>query len=210
MDELKDYLNEYEISLKDNLFVTGSEPSYEDAKFFKLLIDNKYKPYKDEYPNVWSWYSLIILFEDEAINSWAKKPKKQIKHKFDKKTKNVDNQPYILTEPDNWIEKSDYQKIINEQKEKHKNERSNIFLQINPRDNEQNLDNLAQKIFKLIKRNDLIWSKKYEIKDNAFNIKKLIIGMNAGNDLSVQDVVDQLETWEEEIQSVDFVLFSQC
>ena len=71
MDEsLNKMLKEYEISLKDNLFITGSEPSYEDAQFFKLLLESHYKPQKREYPSVWSWYSLMILFEDEVIKSW--------------------------------------------------------------------------------------------------------------------------------------------
>ncbi len=34
--------------------------------------------------------------------------------------------------------------------------------------------------------------------------------MNVKNEISVQDIVDQLETWEEEIQSVDFGIFNQC
>ena len=34
--------------------------------------------------------------------------------------------------------------------------------------------------------------------------------MNVGNETSVQDIIDQLETWEEDIQSVDFALFNQC
>ena len=33
--------------------------------------------------------------------------------------------------------------------------------------------------------------------------------MNVKMDTSVQDIIDQLETWEEEIQSVDFILFTQ-
>ena len=209
MDELKNLLNENEILLKDNLFVSGCEPSYEDAKFFKLLLDMNYKPLKNEYPSVWSWYSLMILFEDEVINEWAKMPKKESKNKNNKK-KISNNQPFIYDEPYNMLEKPEYIDIIYEQKNKHKNERSNVFIQINPQNYEQNLDDLAKKIIKLIKRKDIIWSEKYEINENAFKIKRLIMGMNIGNDSSVQDVIDQLETWEDEIQSVDFVLFSQC
>ena len=63
---------------------------------------------------------------------------------------------------------------------------------------------------KEIKRNGLKWSDKYEIEEMAFKIKKLIMGLNVGLDTSVQNIIDQLETWEEEIQSVDFSLFSQC
>ena len=33
--------------------------------------------------------------------------------------------------------------------------------------------------------------------------------MNVKIETSVQDIIEQLETWEEEIQSVDLVLFTQ-
>ncbi len=34
--------------------------------------------------------------------------------------------------------------------------------------------------------------------------------MNVSMETSVQDIIDQLETWEEEIQSVDYAFFNQC
>ena len=223
MDEsLKKMLKEYEISLKDNLFINGSEPSYEDAQFFKLLLNSQYKPQKKEYPSIWSWYSLMILFEDEVIKEWLKKGpkenKKENKHKDEnkKEKKNKDKklhknlEPFIGGEPDNFEEKPEYKEMILESIKKHKNEKSNVFIEIKPENEEQDLNILAKKIMKDIKRNGLKWSERIEIEEIGFKIKKLIMGMNVEMDTSVQDIIDQLETWEEEIQSVDFVLFSQC
>ena len=236
MESLKEMLKEYEISLKDNLFITGSEPSYEDAQFFKLLLESHYKPQKKEYPSVWSWYSLMILFEDEVITEWLKKGPKENKkehknenkkenkkeNKNEKKKENKNEkknkekkvhknmEPYICDEPDNFEEKPEYKDKIVEDIKKHKDEKSNVFLEIKPDNEEQDLNILAKKIMKDIKRNGLKWSEKYEIKDIGFNLKKLIMGMNVEMDTSVQDIIDQLETWEEEIQSVDFALFCQC
>ena len=85
-----------------------------------------------------------------------------------------------------------------------------MYFQNKPENEEQDLNILAKKIMKDIKRNGLNWSEKYEIEDIGFKIKKLIMGMNVGMDNSVQSIIDQLETWEVEIQSVDFALFSQC
>ena len=225
MDEsLKNLLKTHEITLKDNLFITGSEPSYEDAIFYKALIDANYKPSKKEYPSVWAWYSLMILFEDEIIIEWIKNAnsetqnkkgsKKECKKEIKNKEKKVHKikEPYICDIPDNCEEKPEYLEKIKEDINKHKNEKSNVFLEINPEsENEgQDLNILAKKIMKEIKRDGLKWSEKYEIKEIGFKIKKLIMGMNVGNDTSVQDIIDQLETWEEEIQSVDIALFSQC
>ena len=71
------------------------------------------------------------------------------------------------------------------------------------------LNLLAEKIKKEIKRDGLIWNELYEIKEFAFGIKRLIMEMNVKMETSVQDIIDQLETWEEEIYSVDLVLFTQ-
>ena len=237
MDEsLKEKLKEYEIELKKNLFINGPEPSYEDANLFKELLDSHYRPSQKEYPSVWAWYSLMNLFEDEVIKEWLKKPttetkkenkketkkgnkkenknenKKEEKKKKKKKEKkeNKSSEPYICDEPDNLEEKPEYKERIKEQINKHKDETSNVFLEIKPENEEQDLDILAKKILKEIKRNGLKWSEKYEIEEIGFKIKKLIMGMNVRMETSVQDIIDQLETWEEEIQSVDFALFSQC
>ena len=195
---------ENEIFLKDNLFLGGDEPSFEDAEFFKYLIKNNKKPEKEEYPSIWAWYSIMILFEDEIIKELLKHPNKNINKK---KINSFNN--FICDEPDDYdINKCD-KNIIKEKRNKHKDEISIIFLRINPENIDVDLNLLAKKIKKEIKRDGLIWNEKYEIKEYEFGIKKLIIGMNVKMDTSVQDIIDQLETWEEEIQSVDFVLFTQ-
>ena len=252
MDEsLKKKLKDYENTLKNNLFISGEEPSYEDAYLFKLFLDSHCKPSQKEYPSIWAWYSLMILFEDEVIKEWLKKPttknenenknkneakednkkdnKKEHKkdnkkeHKKDNKNENKKeekkkekkehkiSEPFICDQPDNLEERPEYKEAIKIQVNKHKDEKSNVFLEINPENQEQDLNLLAKKILKEIKRNGLKWGDKYEIKEMGFfKIKKLIMGMNVGMETSVQDIIDQLETWEEEIQSVDFALFSQC
>ena len=207
-DILDKMLKENETFLKTNLFLGGEEPTYEDAKFFKFMIDNKYKPIQKEYPSIWAWYSIMILFEDEIIKEWLRHPVKK-----DKKKLKIKNEPYICDEPDNYdINKDfkDYKEKIKEQRNKHKNEISNVVLEIKPESIEIDLNLLAKKIFKGIKREGLIWKEKYEIKEFAYDIKKLIIGMNVRMETSVQDIIDQLETWEEEIQSVDYAFFNQC
>ena len=205
MSEILQYkLKENEEILKTNLFLGGEEPSYEDGKFFKLLIQNKYKPEQKKFPSVWAWYSIIILFEDDIIKEWLKHPNKKCKNK------KISNEIYICDEPDNYDINKDYKEKIKEQRNKHKDEISKVFLEIKPENIDINLNILAKKIIKEIKREGLIWNENYEIKDIAFDIKKLIMGMNVKNEISVQDIVDQLETWEEEIQSVDFGIFNQC
>ena len=202
---LEKKLSEYEKQLKNNLFVQGPNPSYEDSELFETLIKNNYKPSQEKFPSVWAWYSLMILFEDEVIKEWKLKSNQDNK-KGKNKQKKVVEEP---EEPEKFPYKEEYKKIINDQKQKHSNEKSIVFLQINPENTKIDLDNLAKKVIKDIKREDIKWFEKYEIKDFAFKVKKLIMGMLVGLNASVQDVMDQLETWEEEIQSVEFASFNQ-
>ena len=206
--DLEKKLSEYEKQLKTNQFIQGPNPSYEDSELFETLIKNNYKPSQDKFPSVWAWYSLMILFEDEVIKEWKQKSNQENK-KGKGKHKNVVEEPAEPEEPEKFPYKEEYKKIIDDQKQKHSNEKSIVFLEINPENTKINLDDLAKKIFKDVKRDNIKWFEKYEIKEFAFKIKKLIIGMLVGLNASVQDVMDQLETWEEEIQSVEFASFNQ-
>ena len=196
-------LKENELFLKDNLFLGGDEPSSEDGEFFKLLLKSKYKPEQTKYPSIWAWYSIIILFEDDVIKEWLRNPKKNAI-----KTNKVINEVYICDEPDDFDINKNYSDIIKEQRNKHKDEISNVFLEIKPDNINIDLNLLAKKIIREIKREGLSWNEKYEIKEIAFDIKKLIMRLSVRMETSVQDIVDQLETWEEEIQSIDFILFN--
>ena len=196
-------LKENELFLKDNLFLGGDEPSSEDGEFFKLLLKHKYKPEQTKYPSIWAWYSIIILFEDDVIKEWLRHPKKNAI-----KTNKVINEVYICDEPDGFDINKNYIDIIKEQRNKHKDEISNVFLEIKPDNINIDLNLLAKKIIREIKREGLSWNEKYEIKEIAFDIKKLIMRLSVRMETSVQDIVDQLETWEEEIQSIEFILFN--
>ena len=206
-DSLNELLKENEIFLKDNLFIGGEQPNYEDAKFFKLLIDNKYKPDQKIFPSVWAWYSIMILFEDEIIKEWLRHPVKTVKNKIKNK---ISSEQYILDVPDNYDINLDYEDKIEEQRSKHKDEVSIVFLEIKPDNVDMDLNILAKKIMKDIKRQGLVWNDKYEIKEYAFGVKILLLGMYVKTYTSVQDIIDQLETWEEDIQYVDYALFTQC
>ena len=166
-DAFKNILKENELILKDNLFLGIEEPSYKDAEFFKILLDNNYKPKQKEYPSIWAWYSIIILFDDEVIKEWLRYPHKKIKK--EKKDE------FILDEPDDYNINNNYKEKIKEQENKHKNETSNVFLEIKQEGNNNDLNELAKKIMNEIKREGMKWSDKYEIKEIGFNIKKLIL-----------------------------------
>ena len=65
---------------------------------------------------------------------------------------------------------------------------------------------LAKKIISTIKKDGLKWNTGYKLEEVAFGIKKLVITFFYEEDkISVEQLIDELESWEDEIQSVDIV-----
>ena len=77
-------------------------------------------------------------------------------------------------------------------------------------DPEQDLDALAHKILTTIKRDGLVWKQEYKLQEVAFGVKKIVMGLIVDDEtVSIDDIIDELCTWEDEIQSVDIVAFNK-
>ena len=226
-------LVDLEKKLENNLFVNGAEPSQEDAESFAKFIEAKTVPDQDKYPSVWAWYSLMVLFEDEVIQSWkphgkpeqhkkdkggkgGKKDKKEGKKEEKKEEKAAEEDDLDLfgeeTEEDKKA-KEEMKKKNKEKKGKKKKEadKSHVILEIKGWDAEQDLEALAKKIISTIKMDGLSWNTGYKLEEVAFGIKKLVIAFLAEDEkVSVQEIIDTLESWENEIQSVETVSFNKA
>ena len=56
----------------------------------------------------------------------------------------------------------------------------------------------------------LQWKEEYKLQEVAFGVKKIIIGMVVEDEkVSVDDIIDKLLAWEEEVQSVDILSFNK-
>ena len=182
-----DKLEKLNKKLKDNLFINGSQPTSEDAEIFEKIKHN-FKLDKSKYPNIFAWLQFISLYEDNVIQSWKKinNNNKKEKNEFD----------LILD------------KIKNNKNKNKENSYSIILLEIKIWDADQDLESLAKKIISTIKKDGLSWNTGYKLEEVAFGVKKLIIAFLAEDDkCSVQEIVDELESWENDIQSVDVVEF---
>ena len=173
-------LAELEKCLANNLFINGAHPTHEDATNFAKFIEAKYVPDQDKYPSIWAWYSLMFLFEDEVIKSW--KP----------------------------ADKPKEQKGGKGKKEKKEIDKSHVILEIKGWDADQDLEALAKKIINTIKKDGLQWNTGFKLEEVAYGIKKLVIAFLAEDDkCSVQEIQDELESWQDEIQSVEVVSFNK-
>ena len=224
-------LAELEKSLANNLFIKGAHPSHEDATNFAKFVEAKCVPDQDKYPSVWAWYSLMVLFEDEVIKSWkpAEKPqekkggkgkdqgkkgkKEKEGEKKDEGKKEEDDLDLFGEENEDDIKAKEEMKKKNKDKKKDKKkpvDKSHVILEIKGWEEGQDLDALAKKIIGTIKKDGLQWNTGYKLEEVAFGIKKLVIAFLAEDDkCSVQEVQDELESWTDDIQSVDIVAFNK-
>ncbi len=224
-------LAELEKSLANNLFIKGAHPSHEDATNFAKFVEAKCVPDQDKYPSVWAWYSLMVLFEDEVIKSWKPAEKPQEKKggkgkdqgKKGKKEKEGEKKDEGKKEEDDLDlfgeDNEEDKKAMEEMKKKNKDkkkdkkkpvDKSHVILEIKGWEEGQDLEALAKKIISTIKKDGLQWNTGYKLEDVAFGIKKLVIAFLAEDDkCSVQEIQDELESWKDDIQSVDIVSFNK-
>ena len=227
-------LADLEKSLANNLFIKGAHPSLDDATTFAKFVEAKCVPDQDKYPSVWAWYSLMVLFEDEVLKSWKPVAEKQQqggkgkgkeqgkKGKGDKK-KGKEEEPKKEDDDDMDLfgeETEEEKKAKEEMKAKNKKEKkekkkpvdkSHVILEIKGWEQDQDLEALAKKIISTIKKDGLKWNTGYKLEEVAFGIKKLVIAMLVEDDkCSVDEIIEELQSWEDDIQSVETVSFNKA
>ena len=90
-------------------------------------------------------------------------------------------------------------------------EKSHAILEVKGYEADQDLEALAKKIINTIKKDGLSWNMGYKFEEIAFGLKKLIIAFLAEDDkVSVQDIIDEIESWEDEVQSAEVVSFNKA
>ena len=96
-----------------------------------------------------------------------------------------------------------------DKKKKKEVQKSLVLLEVKGWESDQDLDALALKI-QTLKMEGLQWKSEYKLQEVAFGVKKIIIGMIVEDEIvSVDDVIDKLQAWEDEVQSVDILSFNK-
>merc|ERR1712153_204074 len=69
-----------------------------------------------------------------------------------------------------------------------------VMLEVKPVDDQTNLDDLAQRIYKNVTQEGLFWKTEYKKEPVAFGIFKLIVGFSLEDEkVSVDEVVERIE-----------------
>jgi len=223
-------LHKLDSHFKDNLYVGGHFPNVEDALLFEQYASSNTEPSQDSHPNLWSWFALISLYTPPVKESWkqvaatkkeepkkaeAKKPeakKPEPKKEEPKKDDDID----LFGDDDDTdaaaLEEMKKKKAEEKKKDKKKEEviqKSLVLLDIKVWDPEQDYDALAKKVL-TIEKDGLFWKTEYQLKDVAFGVKKIVIGLVVEDEkVSVDDIVDEIQSWEDDVQSVDIAAFNK-
>ena len=84
------------------------------------------------------------------------------------------------------------------------------MFEVKPDSDKTDLDKLAQKIFKEITQDGLFWKTEYKKEPVAFGIFKLIIAFSLEDEkVSVDDIVEKIEAFDDFVQSVEIAAFNK-
>jgi elongation factor 1-beta len=214
--------------LKDNVYVGGNFPNIDDALVFEQFLNSKSEPNQEKHFNLWSWFNLICMYIPPIRESWKvtkqaggkqEAPKKSSPKKETKKddAPKADDDMDLFgsdTEEDRKKEEEFKRKAEAAKKDKKSKPaliaKSIIIMDVKIWDMEvTNLDDLAKRIL-AIEKDGLTWKTEYRLDDVAFGVKKIVIGCVIEDDkVSIDDVIDEIQGWEDDVQSVDIVTFNK-
>ena len=85
-----------------------------------------------------------------------------------------------------------------------------VMLEVKPLDDTIDLDALAKKLIAEVTQDGLFWKTEYKKEPVAFGIFKLIVGFSLEDEkVSVDDIVEKIEAYEEHVQSVEIAVFNK-
>lgn len=216
---------------KDNLYIGGHSPCSEDLLLFEQYTNANTEPCQDSHTNLWSWFALVSLYTPQVKETWrsvvaksapaaktAAKPAAKPAPKKEEKPAAADDDFDLFGDDegdDGAAALEELKKKKEEEKKGKKKEKepiiqkSLILLNVKVWDPEQNYDELAGRILK-IERDGLVWKTEYKLADVAFGVKMIVIGLVVEDEkVSVEDIIEELQSWEDDIQSVDIAGFNK-
>jgi elongation factor 1-beta len=228
------HLSTLDANLKDNLFIGGHSPNAEDALVFEQFKQNSTEPNQETHLNLWSWYALVTLFEDEIVNSWksivAQKPvQKQVQKPAPKKEEpKIEEKPVEKKEEkpaedecDNLFDDEPADdKALEELKKKQESkkevkkgpiQKSLVIFDVKVWEPQPDdvLEALGQRVLE-ITMDGLFWKTEFKLNDVAYGVKKITIGCVIEDEkVSTEDIIAEIESWEDDVQSVDIVSFNK-
>jgi elongation factor 1-beta len=218
--------NTLEKTLATQQWVGGQTPADSDKAAYDALKSTTISA--ATHPNVFAWFSLVNKFSDSIRSSWTapapaggakggkgKGDKKGGKGKKEEKPKADDDDDLDLFGDDDEEEAAAAKAAAAKAKEGATKKKkvviaqSLVLFEIKPLDDETDLDKLAARVL-AITMDGLFWKTEYKKEPVAFGIFKLIVGFSLEDEkVSVDDVVEKIEEFEDFVQSVEIAVFNK-
>ena len=216
--------NTLEGQLKNQQWVGGQAPTAADKEAWEAVKTENIRP--DQNPHTFAWFCLVSKFSDAIKNTWpaggaakgGDKGGKKGGKKEEKAAKKDDDDDLDLFGEDNEDDKAAAAaaKAKAEAAKAGKKEKkpviaqSLVLFEVKPLDDETNLDDVAARIINEIKLDGCYWKTEYKKEPIAFGIFKLIIGVTVEDEkVSVDDLVERIEAFDDMVQSVEIAAFNK-
>ena len=214
-------LDALETTLKNQQFIGGQAPTQADVEAFNSVKTLNLSP--ETHPYTFGWFCLIWKFNESVTKTWPaaggaakgkvqekKGGKEQPKKEAKKEEKKEEDDMDLFGDDVEDESSKEALKKAKEDAEKSKKPKkaviamSIVFLEVKPLDDTTNLDDLAKKIYAEVIMDGLFWKTEYKKVPVAFGIFKLIVAFSCEDEkVSVDDVVEKIEGFEEMVQSVE-------
>ena len=216
--------NTLEATLKNQQWVGGDMPSDADTAAFESMKTANLSP--ATHPHAFAWFCLVTKFTDAIRGSWtAAAPAKAAKGgKGDKKGKEAkkeakpaDDDDMDLFGDDNEEDAAAAKEVADKAKKAKEGKKekkvviaqSLVLFEIKPLDDTTDLDTLAARVL-AINMDGLYWKTEYKKVPVAYGIFKIIIGVTLEDDkVGVDDLQEQIEAFDDMVQSVEILAFNK-
>ncbi len=209
-------LKSFNTHLEEKSYVNGYILSGND---FALFDSFKEAPNAKTYPNVARWYSHIASYSAEersAVGSASSAPvaAAPAASASESKEEEDDFDCFGDDDPEDEARQAEIQRIADEAKKAKEDkgkvviEKSVVVIEVKPWDSETDLAALEEKI-RAIEMEGLEW-KGSEQKPIAYGVKKIVIMCHIVDKLiSVDDLQEKIQEFEDDVQSTDIASFSK-
>jgi len=200
-------------------YAKGFKPSQTDANLYNSMTAD---PCKSSFPHVARWYKHMASFSDEEKDAWEGEkaaaaaapaakaaPKKEEAKEEDEIDLFGDDDDEDAKAHEELIEKRAQEQLAKKKATgKVLVAKSMVTFDVKPYESETNMKEMEDNVRSLVVEG-LEW-KASKLVDVAYGIKKLQIAAVVIDDIvSVDDVVEQIQAFEDHVQSVDIASFNK-
>ncbi|KAL0274812.1 UNVERIFIED_CONTAM: hypothetical protein PYX00_002846 [Menopon gallinae] len=209
-------INELNKYLEDRSYITGYTPSQDDVNVFKKIT----KAPGLNTPHAYRWYNHIKSFSNEELKEFpagtggcGDVPSSSAATANGKAQDDDDVDLFASDEEeDKEAARIREERLKSYQEKKSKKPaviaKSSIILDVKPWDDETNMKEMEDNV-RTIQMDGLVWGAS-KLVPVSFGINKLqIMCVVEDEKVSVEDLVDQIQTFEDHVQSVDIAAFNK-